>query len=68
MEYRVKGLDANIRVGYDLYHQDEDNFFGVGLLVGLSLPWIDATKGDSATPHIDWVCFKIQKRCMIRVK
>jgi hypothetical protein len=61
MEYRVKGLDANIRVGYDLYHQDEDNFFGVGLLVGLSLPWIDATKGDSATPHIDMGMFQDTK-------
>jgi len=53
MEYRVKGLDANIRVGYDVFHQDQDNFFGVGLLVGVSAPWIDSTTSDNTAPTID---------------
>jgi len=53
MEYRVKGLDVNLRVGYDIYNQDQDNFFGVGLLVGLSLPWIDSTKSDNTAPSLN---------------
>ncbi len=28
MEYRVKGLDINIRAGYDVIHKDQDNFLG----------------------------------------
>lgn len=59
MEYRVKGLDANIKIGYDVIHQDQDNFLGVGLLLGLSMPWIDSSKGDnptddSAVPSFDF--------------
>ncbi len=51
MEYRVKGLDANIKIGYDVIHQDADNFLGLGLLVGLSMPWIDASNGDNPTDN-----------------
>jgi hypothetical protein len=54
MEYRVKGLDINIRLGYDVIHKSEDDFFGAGLLVGVSMPWIDSTKGegDSSQPSL----------------
>ncbi len=52
MEYRVKGLDINFRVGYDVIHRDEDNYLGVGLVVGASLPWIDSSK--NATPNLDF--------------
>jgi len=59
MEYRMKGLDLNIKVGYDVIHQDQDNFLGVGVLVGLSMPWIDSAKDDSlagtsAVPSFDF--------------
>jgi len=47
MDYRVKGLDANIQLGYDVIHQDDDNFLGVGALVGISIPWIDVAQNDS---------------------
>ncbi len=53
MDYRVKGLDVNFRVGYDVQHKDEDNFLGLGLLVGLSIPWIDSSS--SATPSADMI-------------
>jgi len=49
MDYRVKGLDANIQLGYDVIHQDADNFLGLGALVGISIPWIDAAQSDSNT-------------------
>jgi len=47
MDYRVKGLDANIQLGYDVIHQDADNFLSIGTLVGVSIPWIDALMSDS---------------------
>ena len=47
MDYRVKGLDANIQLGYDVIHKDADNFLGLGALVGISIPWIDALQGSS---------------------
>jgi len=55
MEYRVKGLDANIRLGYDIIHKNEDNFLGLGILVGLSTPWIDATKSDNTVPNLNFI-------------
>jgi len=48
MDYRLQGLDANVQLGYDLLHQDKDNYLGVGALVGISLPWIDGGKSDSS--------------------
>ncbi|SFV61704.1 hypothetical protein MNB_SV-12-932 [hydrothermal vent metagenome] len=56
MEYRLKGLDANIRLGYDVIHKDKDNFFGAGVLIGVSIPWIDSTKGDDdSTPSLGFM-------------
>ena len=51
MDYRFQGLDANIRAGYDIWHQDQDNFFGVGALLGISLPWIDSSKSDDSSSN-----------------
>ncbi|HHD75985.1 MAG TPA: hypothetical protein ENK95_04055 [Campylobacterales bacterium] len=55
MEHRVKGLDANLRFGYDILHQDEDNFLGLGVLVGLSIPWIDSSKDNDASPSFGFI-------------
>lgn len=55
MTYRVKGLDANIKVGYDVLHEDQDNFLGVGLLVGLSMPWIDSSTNDDVAPSFGFI-------------
>ncbi len=53
MEYRVKGLDINFRVGYDVIHRDEDYYLGVGLVVGASLPLgFDSSK--NATTNLDF--------------
>ena len=49
MDYKLEGLDANIRLGYDVLHQDDDNYLGIGALVGISLPWIDSSKNSSAS-------------------
>jgi hypothetical protein len=46
LDYRLQGLDVNCVLGKDIYHKDENNFFGIGLMVGISLPWIDSSKSD----------------------
>jgi len=55
MEYRMKGLDVNFQLGYDVIHKNEDNFLGVGVLLGISMPWIDATKSDDSTPSLGFI-------------
>ncbi len=49
MDYRVKGLDANLRLGYDVLHKDEDNFLGLGLMVGISIPWVDSSNSSDSS-------------------
>jgi len=49
MDYMIEGLDANVRLGYDVLHKDKDNYLGVGALVGISLPWIDSSKNSSSS-------------------
>ncbi|NOZ90665.1 MAG: hypothetical protein GXO60_05185 [Epsilonproteobacteria bacterium] len=53
MEYRMKGLDANFKLGYDVIHESPDDFLGLGVLLGVSMPWIDSNK-NSATPNLDF--------------
>ena len=36
-EYKIRGFDLNLGVGYDLY-KENNNFFGVGINTGLSMP------------------------------
>jgi len=47
MDYRLQGLDASVSLGYDLYHLDENNYFGVAGYLGINLPWIDSQKDSS---------------------
>jgi len=46
VEHRFQGLDVNVRVGYDVIHKDQDNFLGLGLLVGLSVPVLEETSSE----------------------
>ncbi|HHH19064.1 MAG TPA: hypothetical protein ENK86_00915, partial [Campylobacterales bacterium] len=55
MEYRLKGLDANLQFGYDLMDKSDDDYIGVGLLIGISMPWIDATKSGDVTPNLGFM-------------
>jgi hypothetical protein len=55
MDHRIKGLDANIRVGYDVIHEGEGDFLGLGVLVGLSMPWIDSSTDDDAEPSFGFI-------------
>jgi len=51
MKYTLQGIDANAKIGYDIIHQDDDNYFGVGALVGISLPWIESSKKTSSSSN-----------------
>ncbi len=55
IEYRVKGLDLNLRLGYDIIHKDKNNYLGIGVLLGISAPYIDADKGNSVAPDLGFM-------------
>lgn len=46
IDYRLQGLDLNLVLGKDFIHEDENNYLGVGVMVGASIPWIDSKKDD----------------------
>jgi hypothetical protein len=47
IDYKYRGLDANVILGRDLYSKNENQFFGLGVLLGVSLPYIDTGKSSS---------------------
>ena len=51
-DYKFEGMDLNIAGGYDLIHKGENDNFGIGLLLGLSSPWIDSE--DSSNSDNDY--------------
>ncbi len=44
VDYRLQGLDVNLVLGKDVYHKSENDYVGAGLMVGISIPWIDSKK------------------------
>jgi len=44
IEYRLQGLDLNIILGKDFTHKDENNYLGAGIMLGVSIPWIESNK------------------------
>ena len=47
IDYRLQGLDINFVAGKDIIHNNENNYLGAGIMVGLSTPWIDSKKDDN---------------------
>jgi hypothetical protein len=47
IDYRVQGMDINLVLGKDISRTDENNYLGLGLMIGISLPWIDSKKDDN---------------------
>ena len=69
IEHRLKGLDANIQLGYDFLHKDNSNFFGMGLLLGASIPWIDSSSnGELDSSNSDSDYFKDSKTELMTYK
>jgi len=46
IDYRLQGLDINFVVGKDIVYKGENDYVGVGCVLGLSIPWIDSKKDD----------------------
>jgi len=46
IDYRLQGLDLNLVLGKDLIHSDENNYFAAGIMLGISIPWIDSKDDD----------------------
>jgi hypothetical protein len=44
IDYRIQGMDINLVVGKDIQKTDENNYIGLGIMLGVSLPWIDSKK------------------------
>ncbi|SFV50332.1 hypothetical protein MNB_SV-6-1243 [hydrothermal vent metagenome] len=38
--YQISGIDVDLGIGYDLYHDDK-GFFGIGLVTGISTPYME---------------------------
>jgi len=52
MEYRLQGIDAAMTLGYDLLHNSDSNYLGVGLYGGLSIPSIKSNKSNSSSSKL----------------
>jgi len=44
IDYKLQGLDVNLALGKDLSHKSENQYLGIGLMLGISLPWIESKK------------------------
>jgi len=47
IDYRIKGVDASISIGYDLIHKSENSYFGVAPYLGINLPTISSSSDNS---------------------
>ncbi|WP_281950776.1 hypothetical protein [Nitrosophilus kaiyonis] len=47
INYEIEGLDAQISLGYDVLKKDNRNYLGLGIIGGISLPWIESEKNDN---------------------
>jgi len=46
IDYSVQGIDLNIVLGKDLYRKNENDYLGIGLMLGISLPYVNSQKDD----------------------
>ena len=67
INYRLQGLDANLVLGRDLYHKDKRTFFGLGLAVGISLPWIESDKDSSNNDDTTDNLMKLMKKSKTKI-
>jgi len=44
VDYRLQGLDVNLVLGKDFMHKSENDYVGAGVMLGISIPWIDSKK------------------------
>jgi len=53
LEYTMQGFDGGVTLGYDLIHQSENDYFGIGLYGGASAPYIKSKKSLSKTVKVN---------------
>jgi len=49
LEYRISGADVGFALGYDILHNSESDYLGVGIYTGVSAPYIKSKKSVSRT-------------------
>lgn len=47
IDYRLQGMDLNLVLGKDLSHKSENDYFGAGVMLGISIPWIESKKDEN---------------------
>ncbi len=67
INYRLQGLDANVVLGKDIYHKNKRTFFGLGLALGVSLPWIDSDKDSSNNNNNTDNTMKLMKKSKTQI-
>lgn len=67
ISYRLQGLDANLVLGNDIYHKDKRTFFGLGIALGVSLPWIDSKKDSSNNDDTTDNIMKLMKKSKTKI-
>lgn len=49
MDYTIRGLDADIGLGWNIIDHGEHDYFSIGVDVGVSTPWIEGTQSSSSS-------------------
>ncbi len=68
IDYKFEGFDGNLIIGRDLIHQKERGYVGLGLLLGISLPWIDSDKSASNNDQITDETMKLMKSSKTKIE
>jgi len=66
-DYKYEGLDANFVLGKDIYKQ-KDSHLGIGLLLGLSLPWIESKKDSDNNDDTSSYILNAMKKSKTEIK
>ena len=61
INYKYQGLDVNIVLGRDFYKTDENQYVSAGILLGVSLPYIDTGKSSSNSDTTDTILDSMKK-------
>jgi len=48
ISYKFEGMDINAVLGYDLRHKSENDHIGIGVLFGISTPWIESQNSSNS--------------------
>jgi hypothetical protein len=67
IDYKMQGLDANIVLGNDILHQDENDYIGLGVMVGVSIPWIESSSSSNSDNSNSNDLLKIMKKSKTKI-